>query len=173
VRDGVPPSGAIAASAGLRRGALVTSSTLTMREFAGRIEDSLRPRTTEREKAMRIVRFITGAAASAAATLCLAQDFPSGVTVPTTAEIRQRLTGKVFDVKLANGTSWRLEYESNGYFFIDTSTGYKDSGKWRSEDGKLCHEPSKTKASCNDFRVSASSQFLKRNSGEIIQLVAR
>ena len=121
---------------------------------------------------MRMVSCIALAAALGAAG-ARAQDFPAGVGTPTAAEIQQRLAGKSFDVKLANGTGWRLDYKDSGYFFMSTSTAYSDSGKWRTEDGRLCHEPRKTNAGCNEVRIREAALLMKRDSGEIIEFLPR
>jgi hypothetical protein len=109
---------------------------------------------------------ITGASAAA-------QVFPEGATTPGAAEVRKHLEGKVFDVGLADGTSWRLEYKSNGYFFVNTSTGFNGSGQWQAEDGRLCGQLRGGDRSCNEVRFSQDRMHLKRNSGEVIQYRAK
>lgn len=117
------------------------------------------------------------ALAFALATACcgtLAQDFPVGAAAPAAPDLQQRLAGRVYDVKLANGSGWRLEYQANGYVFLNTSQGYSDSGKWRVEDGKLCHELRKSNPSCSEVRaLSPASFLLRRDSGEIVEFVPR
>ena len=54
------------------------------------------------------------------------------------AALKERFAGKVYAATLADGTRWRLDYKSNGYFFVDTSTGFRGTGDWRADDGKLC-----------------------------------
>ena len=81
--------------------------------------------------------------------------------------------GKVFDVSLADGSSWRLEYKSNGYFFVNTSTGFNGSGQWQAEDGRLCGQLRGGDRSCNEVRFSQDRMHLKRNSGEVIQYRAK
>jgi hypothetical protein len=102
-----------------------------------------------------------------------APDFPPDAKPLSADALRERLAGKVFHVALANGASWRLQYQSSGFFYINVSTGYSDSGKWRVEDSKLCAEPQKTRAACNDARLVADLIYLKRDSGEIIKLEPR
>lgn len=99
--------------------------------------------------------------------------FPDDASAPSSADLQQRLAGKVFAVKLASGGSWRLEYKSNGYFFINTSAGFSDTGEWRVEDGKLCSKGRKIFASCNEVRVKGDGLFLKRDSGEVVQFVVQ
>ena len=97
-----------------------------------------------------------------------AQTFDETSAAPSADEIKIMLTGKVFDVSIADGTSWRLQFNKNGYYYLNTSAGYSDSGEWQTEDGKLCVKPRKTAAACNDARVSQGLLVLKRLSGEIV-----
>ncbi len=100
-------------------------------------------------------------------------DFPADANTPSAAALQEAIAGNVFAVKLADGTSWRLEYKSNGYFWVNTSRGFSDSGKWSTTDGKLCGELQKIKPSCNEVRANGKALLLKRDSGEIIELVAQ
>ena len=114
----------------------------------------------------------------AASTVALAQPaaplaFPEDAVAPARADLQQRLAGKVFNVKLADGAGWRLEYKTNGYYFVNTSAGNNDTGQWRAEDGKLCSKgrKSNSEGSCNEARVRGNELYVKRTNGEIIQLV--
>ncbi len=102
-----------------------------------------------------------------------AQGFPEGATTPSADELKQRLGSNVFSVKLADGTSWRLEFKSTGYFWVDTSSGFKGTGEWTAEDGKLCSQLRGRDRACNDVRIHQNLLTLKRDSGEIIQYVPR
>ena len=101
------------------------------------------------------------------------QQFPEGASTPNEADVKKYLDDKVFNVKLADGNSWRLEYKSNGYFFVNTSTGFSSSGQWKAEDGRLCGQLKGRDRSCNDVRFHQDLLHLKRDSGEIIQLVSK
>jgi hypothetical protein len=103
---------------------------------------------------------------SCAFNVC-AQGFTEGVS-PTAADLKSRLSDKVFTVALADGSSWRLEFKTNGYYFVNTSAGFSDSGTWRTEDGKLCVAPRQTSPACNDARLVNGELQFKRLSGEII-----
>jgi hypothetical protein len=99
------------------------------------------------------------------------QDFPADAQPLPADAVKARTTDKVFKVALANGNSWRLEYRANGMFFINVApSGYSDSGKWRPEDSKICSEPQKSKASCNEVRLLGDALYLKRDNGEVIKL---
>jgi YD repeat-containing protein len=111
--------------------------------------------------------------ASFAAFVCVPalcqQAFPDGATAPSAQEVQGLLAEKTFRSTLANGTVWRMQYNSNGYMFFNAGAGYNDSGKWRAEDGRLCTEMHRTGASCADVRLSSGTLYLKRTSGEIIR----
>lgn len=108
-----------------------------------------------------------------AAVASQAQGFPEGATVPSADELKKRLGGSVFSVKLADGTTWRLEFKSNGYFFVDTSAGVKGSGEWAAEDGRLCSQMRGRERRCNDVRVHQDILHLHRDTGEFIQYLPR
>lgn len=99
-----------------------------------------------------------------------APDFPPAATPIAAKELGERLADKVFAVKLVDGSGWRLQYKSNGYFFVNTSTGFSGSGKWSTRDGTLCSGLKGNKESCNEVRQTTDALYLKRDSGEIIRL---
>ena len=102
-----------------------------------------------------------------------AQAFPEGASVPSADEIRSRLGGNVFSVKLADGNSWRLEYKSNGYFFLNASTGFRGTGEWKSEDGKLCGQLRGREGACNEVWIHQGILYLQRTSGEMVQYIPK
>ncbi|HET9978138.1 MAG TPA: hypothetical protein VFQ20_11915 [Burkholderiaceae bacterium] len=120
-----------------------------------------------------VLTVASAAACAQASAPGAAADFPPEARTLTADALRERLAGKVFHVALANGASWRLQYQSGGYFYLNVSTGYADSGKWRVEDSKLCSEPQKTRAACNDVRLVSDLIYLRRDSGEIVRLEPR
>jgi hypothetical protein len=104
----------------------------------------------------------------------LVVDFPPDAKPLAADALQQRLTGKVFHVERADGNHWRLQYQGSGYYFINTSRGFNDSGKWRVEDSKLCAEPQKTPAGCSETRLLGESLYVKRAvNGEVIKLEQR
>jgi hypothetical protein len=114
----------------------------------------------------------------AALAFCLlgpasAQGFPDGATTPSAEDLKKRLAGNAFSVKLADGTSWRMEFRANGYFFIDTNTGFRGDGQWTAEEGRLCSQLRGRDNACNDVRVHQDILHLKRTSGEFIQYMPR
>ena len=102
-----------------------------------------------------------------------APEFPSEATPITAKQLSERISDKVFAVRLADGTGWRLQYKASGYFFVNTTTGFNGSGKWTAEEGKLCGELKGAKLTCNEVRQTADAIYLKRDSGEIIRLASQ
>ena len=103
----------------------------------------------------------------------IAQDFPPGASTPTATELKQLLGDKVFSVKVADGSTWRLEYKASGYMYVDTSGGFRGNGEWKVEDGRICGHIRGRNPGCNDARVLDGIIYLKRDSGEIIKYVPR
>lgn len=103
-----------------------------------------------------------------------AADFPADAKPLTAEALQQRMKGKVFHVERPDGNHWRLQYQGSGYYFINTSQGYSDSGKWRVEDSKVCTEPQKTPTSCSEARLLGETLYVKRaTNGEIVKLEPR
>lgn len=99
-------------------------------------------------------------------------DFPAGAQAPNAAQLAERLGGQVFTAKLANGVTWRMDYKSSGYVFVDVGTGQRDTAKWRTEDGRVCLEfRGAFPSGCADYRISDDTLYLKRSStGEVVAL---
>ncbi len=112
-------------------------------------------------------------AAPALAQTALPIEFPSDSRPLPAAALKDSIAGKVFTVALADGTRWRLEYKANGYFFVNTSTGFNGTGDWRAEDERLCTRLRGNDPSCNEVRGAGGLVYLKRNSGEVIALTPR
>ena len=103
----------------------------------------------------------------------LAQSFPAEATIPTAAEIQKLLTASTLSATLADGTIWRLEYKSNGYFFLNTSRGFNSKGDWKAEEGRLCGQLQGRPPACNDVRVHMGVLHYKRDTGEIVKFVPK
>ena len=106
-----------------------------------------------------------------AAAFAQGATFPEGSSVPSASAIQQHLSGNAFDIKLADGTMWHVQYGTSGDYDFKSSKGFSDHGDWTAEDGKICSKGSKSPYSCNDVRMKGDDLFLKRDSGEIIQFV--
>jgi hypothetical protein len=101
-------------------------------------------------------------------------EFPSDASTIAGEALGSRVAGKVFTVKPADGSSWRLEYTSDGYAFIDTSGGFRDTGKWRVEGNTLCIDWRKTTGGCAEARMKGEALYIKRtNNGEVVELIPR
>lgn len=95
--------------------------------------------------------------------------FPEAAVSITPAALSEALAGKVYTAKLADGSSWRWQFKSDGYFFFN-SGGFSDTGKWSVKESALCSEGKKIQASCNEIRMQGSDMFLERDNGDVIKL---
>jgi hypothetical protein len=60
------------------------------------------------------------------------------------------------------------------YFFVNTSQNFAGNGPWHTEAGKLCTElRGQSAMGCNDVRLAGERLYLKRTSGEVIELEPR
>ena len=73
--------------------------------------------------------------------LAQAAEFPDGASVPSAEELKQRVGDKVFNMAAANGGTMRVDYKSNGYFFVNTSWRFQGKGQWRGGEGAPCRRP--------------------------------
>lgn len=109
--------------------------------------------------------------AVALAQTAMPTEFPADAAAPSTETLRQHVAGKVFRVKPFDGNTWRLEYKSSGYAYVDTSRGFRDTGKWHVEGSQLCGEWQKASSGCNETRLKDAVLYLKRSNGEVIALL--
>jgi hypothetical protein len=109
-------------------------------------------------------------AATALAQVTLPLEFPAEAKPVAAAALKESIAGRTFNVALADGTRWRLEYKANGYFFVNTSGGFNGAGDWRADDERLCSRLRGGQMSCNEVRSVGGLLFLKRDSGEVIAL---
>lgn len=96
-------------------------------------------------------------------------DFPADAKPVAADVLLQRLAGKVFNVKPAASSAWRLQFQAGGHYFVNLSSGYSDNGPWRVEESRLCTAPQKARASCNEMRLAGDTLYLKRDSGEVVR----
>ncbi len=80
--------------------------------------------------------------------------------------LRARIAGKVFKFT-APGTpvTSRLQYNANGYVFLNVSTGLSDSAPWRIEGSQLCAAWNRIPASCSEMRTKGDLLHAKRANG--------
>lgn len=101
-------------------------------------------------------------------------EFPSDAAAVNGEALRAQLAGKVFNVQPAQGASWRLDYRANGYQFLETSAGYRDTGTWSVDGDKICSHLQKLGPSCSETRVKDGVIYLKRvSNGEVVRFVAQ
>jgi len=109
----------------------------------------------------------------ASAQVVMPTEFPADSASPSAETLRGKLAGNTFKVRVADGNAWRLQYKANGYAFLDTANGFRDTGTWRVEDGKLCGEWRKVNGGCNEVRLKGEALYLKRTAnGEVVVMVA-
>lgn len=100
-------------------------------------------------------------------------DFPPAAEVLSEEALRTRVAGKVFKLQYANGMKLRLDVRSNGYAYVDTSTGFRDTGRWQVKGSTWCDDWQRATAApgCNEVRVADGVLLLKRRStGEIVAM---
>lgn len=97
-------------------------------------------------------------------------DFPAEASAPSATALRDRLAGKIIRAQPNQGPGWRIDMKGSGWAFIDLSNGGRDTGRWRTEDGKLCFDWQRFPASCSEVRIAGERMLLKRTSGEIVPI---
>jgi hypothetical protein len=123
-------------------------------------------------KALTMVLAALAAQASAQAP-SVPTEFPQDAEPVPAEALKSRLAGRIFSAKLADGTGWRLEYTDGGYFYVDTTKGFRGTGTWRVEGSQLCTELKTASSGCSEARRHGERLFIKRASGEVIELVPR
>jgi hypothetical protein len=95
-------------------------------------------------------------------------EFPATSTTPTSQELSAYLSGKSFRAKYADGTPVSSKYGPDGTLSAN-APGYYDTGKWRTEDGRLCGSLRKLGEFCNDARLDSGALYLRRMNGEVVR----
>jgi hypothetical protein len=99
-----------------------------------------------------------------------ATEFLPGASELRADDLKARLAGKVFRVTRADGNHWRLQFQDNGYVFLNTHNGFADDGRWRVEGSKLCADMRRAASGCSDMRLVGDALYLKRAvNGEIVR----
>jgi hypothetical protein len=98
-------------------------------------------------------------------------EFPADSAVLPADALQQRMAGKVYKARLTDGATWRLEYKANGYVFLNTGTGFSDTGKWSVKGEQLCTDWNRAPSGCLETRASNEAVYIKRsNTGEVVAL---
>ena len=97
--------------------------------------------------------------------------YPPDAQAPDAQQLNAHLRGKVFTGQVANGTNWRMEFQSSGYLFMDVSSGHRDNGPWNTEGGQLCIQyKGRFPSGCSEVRIAPQTLYIKRSTGEIVTL---
>ncbi len=94
--------------------------------------------------------------------------FPPHSTVAGAQELRAHLSGKAFQAKYRDGTTVTSKFDEDGGLSA-TAPGFRDTGRWKVEDGKVCGSLRKIGAFCNEARFDAGTLYLRRMNGEVIR----
>jgi hypothetical protein len=97
-------------------------------------------------------------------------EFPAESVVLADEALVQRMAGKVYRAKLTDGATWRIEYKGNGYAFLNTGSGFSDSGKWSAQGGQLCSQWGRASSGCLETRATGDAIYIKRTTGEVVAL---
>ena len=103
-------------------------------------------------------------------------DFPAGA-VPFEADaLKQRLTGKTFRSRGADGREFQVQYQDQ-YAYVDVylpAGTMQDSGPWRVEGSSACVQWQKVKSGCSEFRLVGDVLYTKRASnGEVVVMTPK
>lgn len=98
-------------------------------------------------------------------------EFPSGARTPAAPELAEKLGEKVWKAQFANGSTGRYEFRGQ-YVYVDLSSGARDNGRWRTEDGRLCVEfRGRFASGCSDVVLHEGRPVFRRaTTGELITL---
>ena len=112
----------------------------------------------------------------APALVCAQAGFPTEFAADAVPlqpdELQKRLTGRVAQMKYANGADVRLEFKDT-YAFVNSGNN-SDSGKWRVDGTKLCTEWQRFPSGCSEVRAKGDLLYVKRvMNGEIVQMVMK
>jgi len=108
--------------------------------------------------------------------ICLAQAFPTEFPAEAKAlepdVLKQRIAGKVFNVKAADGAEYRVEFkDTHAYLNIYMAGGrtVSDNGPWKAEGSSICIEFQRVKSGCSEYRLVGNTLYSKRASnGEVV-----
>ena len=71
----------------------------------------------------------------------------------------------------ADGQEMRLQYKDNGFAFIDTNRGFRDTGKWRVEGKNVCTDWSRAPSGCGEARAKGEIVHIRRvSNNEVLML---
>lgn len=111
----------------------------------------------------------------AAASLASAQPapaaWPDGAQSLAADALRAKVAGKVFKAEGGTAKPSRLQYKDDGFVFLNVSTGFRDTGKWRVEGTYLCTDwQTAPNSGCSEVRVAGDVLYVRRSNGELLSL---
>ena len=98
-------------------------------------------------------------------------EFPADAENVEGDALRQRMAGKSFTAVAADGLEMRLQYKDNGFAFLDTSRGFRDTGKWRVEGKNVCTDWNRAPSGCSETRTRGELVHIRRVSNNEILLL--
>ncbi len=103
------------------------------------------------------------------------KEFPPAAQPIGAQALKERLSGRSFTARQANGFGWEIRYAADGRFTMWTNSGHSDRGRWRTEDNRACLEfEGSFPSGCSAMRASPDRLYLKRGStGEVMALDAK
>ena len=119
---------------------------------------------------MRLLLLAIALPLTAFAQTNMPTEFPADALPVSDEALTERMADKVYRARLTDGATWRLEYKKNGYVFLNTGTGFSDSGKWSTKQGQLCTEWQRVASSCLEARANKDAVYIKRATGEVVAL---
>ena len=100
-------------------------------------------------------------------------DFPADAQPLTPDALRAAIAGKSFAAKPAQGPSMRVEYKANGWIFVETASGFRDTGTWRVEGSSVCATWQRNPAGsgCGEARLKGEQLYVRRvTNNEVLAL---
>jgi hypothetical protein len=102
-------------------------------------------------------------------------DFPADAQPLAPEALKAAIAGKSFAAKPAQGPTLRVEYKANGWAFVETSTGFRDTGTWRVEGSTVCATWQRNPAGsgCGEARQKGEQLYVRRvTNNEVLALQA-
>ena len=133
----------------------------------------LLPSTNIREIQVKSIVLFVLMVASQAYAQNAPTEFPADAVPLTANALQESISGKLYLVKLADGRSWKWQFNSNGNFSLNTSDGFSDTGVWSVKESKLCTQGRRIDASCNEIRQQGTVLYLKRDNGTVVGMTSQ
>lgn len=107
-----------------------------------------------------------------AQTTAPANTFPPDTQTLSPQALQERLAGKKFTSRYANGMTATLQYGADQSLQLDMSTGLSARGIWRVEGAQICMQvQAGIPSGCGESKATATHIYLKRYTNqEVIQL---